>query len=583
MVQTTKQLGRMTTETNDSNMDTFQELLPYFMYDDESHRRIIDVVNGERPGPLKITDEMLRLDEQLRAWYAIPVNPAEDKAYQFYLSVVKPCNYLNYSTFSTNRLPNGEKLFKYLLKNSLIEQTQIDHINSLKNNESNMYFCISRNPIDYLMASTNQPFSSCISLESSHSDAFYYGLASLVLDPSRAISFITPGKLRTYKNKGCVVKHFRYDQRQFLFLDSSRKLFVDRAYPATKWSVEPLLFSMGFNTTPIVQNSFYPYFPATFPNDERALPYLDKIGITKDGFYSTEKGARNGVMSCLDHSGGFFEFPDFDDICGTRRCCNCDCRVTEDEEYWHDGGLYCSDCFWDSFSRCEHCDEIIPCDDAFYVEDVGSLCEYCFNEHYFTCDECSETCSNDEQNTVINRRGDEYTYCNHCVERYANYCEECEKYYTHEVDITEVDDKYLCPECLSDGYYYCEGCEKYVENSEYYPEEHGGLCRECLINEHGYLFCYHCKTVHAPDTITEIDDKTFCETCLTNRAYCFKCRSLHHNNNIKTLNNVEIMPCEAIYQALKKCPVCSEYHTEPTIVCEYCENERIERIYSYVA
>lgn len=586
MIQTTKQFGRMAAETNEANIGTFKALLPYFLYTDDSNGRIMDVLNGNRTEALRHTDSILHLDDQLRAWYAIPVNEEDDNAYKLYLRTIGPFTpppLTTYDTFISGRTPSGEKLFKYLLKNKHIEQSDIDRINALKNNESNMYFCISRNPIDYLMASTNQPWSSCMSLESCHSDAFYYSLASLVLDPSRAISFVTPGKLRTYENSGYTIKHFRYDQRQFIFVDRAERIFVDRVYPATKWDVESLLFSLGFSTTNTIQESYYPYHPATFPNGERALPYLDKIGITRDGIYSTEKGARNDVMSCLDHGNGFFDFPDFDDLCGKNRCENCGGAIDEGDEHQYDGTSYCSDCFWESYSRCEHCDEIIPRDEAYYVDSVGSLCEPCFDNNYFTCDKCGESCSNDEHNTVYYHHGDEYSYCDHCVENYTHYCDDCEKNYMHEVDLTEVGDKYLCPECLSDGYYYCDGCEKYVENSEFYHEEQNGLCRDCLINDHGYLFCYHCKTVHPPDTVTEIDDKTFCETCLANRVYCFKCRSLHHNNDIKTLNNVEIMPCEALYKTLKKCPVCSEYHTEQTIVCEYCENERVERIYSYVA
>jgi len=57
---------------------------------------------------------------------------------------------------------------------------------------------VSLNPVDWLLASTSESWSSCLSLESNY---FYWiGLPALINDKNRALIYITDGKKKKYKN-----------------------------------------------------------------------------------------------------------------------------------------------------------------------------------------------------------------------------------------------------------------------------------------------------------------------------------------------------------------------------------------------
>jgi hypothetical protein len=55
------------------------------------------------------------------------------------------------------------------------------------------------------------------------------------------------------------------------------------------------------------------------------------------------------------------------------------------------GYAYCSDCYHDRYTRCDHCDAEIHRDNAYYsIDGHGPYCESCYGELFAYCEECDE-------------------------------------------------------------------------------------------------------------------------------------------------------------------------------------------------
>lgn len=75
-----------------------------------------------------------------------------------------------------------------------------------------------------------------------------------------------------------------------------------------------------------------------------------------------------------------------------------------------DNNYYCEDCFSESFTTCEECNQTLWSEDAHYGGD-GSYCEQCYNEKFGNCHECGETFP---RNELKEDESDGYEYCEDC-------------------------------------------------------------------------------------------------------------------------------------------------------------------------
>ena len=133
---------------------------------------------------------MLKINKNKRRLFEKEITQNIDEAYQRFLTYIKSKWYtdtpyfisyperdeiqltdtLNYKNFLNNTFKYKKqslKLFKFILKNKILSKEEINDINNYKLSNTNMYVCISRNPIDYMFCSTDQSYSSCISMTSS--------------------------------------------------------------------------------------------------------------------------------------------------------------------------------------------------------------------------------------------------------------------------------------------------------------------------------------------------------------------------------------------------------------------------------
>jgi len=283
-LKTEKELDLLLPESEEKNIENFINILPYFYYDDETTKRVKNTIHKENRRPIEnYLDEFFNLNDQRRAWYQIPAEHCVEhsEAYAYYrkslsknkdiyniftkllkinetdktIDTILDSEIFNKIVHHTETFITGHfyynnqkhKLFKFLLKHKLLTQEEVDTINAKKVNDSKLYLCISRNPIDYLFCSTNQSFeSSCLNLKSTHDGAYYMANAAFPLDPNRFIMFISNGKIKRYTIKGYEFKHFSYTQRSFGFISKSKKIIHVRDFPSTKYDFQTLCQKVGY-------------------------------------------------------------------------------------------------------------------------------------------------------------------------------------------------------------------------------------------------------------------------------------------------------------------------------------------------
>lgn len=491
----------MSTLTDNNNRKNFAKILPNFFYSANSEKRIRTVINrasSEHFEPLYNLPLSWQHDD--RVFVEIPTIPDEDEAWRTFKSVIGNNDQFNRFTENTyigftfrsdavniavnNRntgaeiasawltiddfrnnkfnglkeanLPAG-KLFKILLKHNYITQKDVDTINAIKNsNKDKSYLCISRNPIDFLFAATNQPFTSCLNLSSDYEMAYYMSLPALVTDQARYIAFICNGKLSRHTIKGYEFKHFRYHQRNWCILDESGRLFVDRAYPINKYDMRALIKKhLNMETCPEVTGTVRSKFCVFEANYQNAMIYLDTLKITSDDYkyysYHTHYGESGDGASnapAFDYDGTFEELDGPEQLTGKSKytwCYNCDCRISnENNTYEYNDHIYCEHCY-DRLERCADCGEIIENEDSYRTcGNHGNLCSSCADISP-GCDYCGSRVLGHLQYTMH----DGSIIGRECMRGYASECESCGELH-YDRDMTEIDERLYCGACAEE-------------------------------------------------------------------------------------------------------------------------------------
>lgn len=411
-----EELDIMLPETNENNLEVFRRVLPDFYLEEKFNKKILKEIDNEtRSKNMRYLDDLLQLNEQKRAWFEVPLTEENDEAYKFYRNMIQSIDVeqynlnisdlIDYKNFANNRIrieKKEYKLFSLLLKKEILNQYDLDSINRLKGGFK--YFCISRNPIDYLMCSTAQPFTTCESLDSEYEGCYFMGLPSLNLDPNRFMIFTTKGKLSRYTIKGNTIKYFRYHCRTFVISVRNNIFALVRYYPNRLFDMGEILSAVtGIETIDNIidyegdlEGRFWFEYPK-YINGQPAFIYLDNIGLRQDSedgelvTYSLNHGSTGSSFayefSCIE---GFNQIRDFEDLTGIK-CCYCGDHYPEDRmtyiEYYGD---VCENCYEERFRECRYCDsEIYIQEEGYYIQESDFyLCNDCYHENYTICEYC---------------------------------------------------------------------------------------------------------------------------------------------------------------------------------------------------
>lgn len=131
---------------------------------------------------------------------------------------------------------------------------------------------------------------------------------------------------------------------------------------------------------------------------------------------------------------------------------------------------------------CDNCNAGLDDDGTYSVNGEGCLCHSCYSENYTQCDNCDHDVSNDDSNTVYNRRGLSMTYCEDCTNEHTVCCQHCEHYVIiasrrRSSNISEMvksiysnedgDCAGYCPQCVENEYVEQRPCGHYAEPSDH--------------------------------------------------------------------------------------------------------------------
>jgi hypothetical protein len=174
-------------------------------------------------------------------------------------------------------------------------------------------------------------------------------------------------------------------------------------------------------------------------------------------------------------------------------------------------GFVCDTCFSDESFQCIYCGVRGDNNDAYLVGDED-ICQECFDENYTYCDRCETAVHVDTIHYITDR---DVHWCESCAEEYTACCECCSD--TVSDYLTDDIGYVYCRECYSELYVDCDmcSCEVLRENAMIVNNEE--LCEDC-VSEH-YFECSNCGEMASKEEHTPVTDM------LTGRVtdYCADC------------------------------------------------------------
>ena len=341
---------------------------------------------------------------------------------------------------------------------SLFEKLYAEYADAMSPLMIKRHTVISLNPVDYILSSNGNSWSSCHTIINGSDDyngCHRSGTLSYMMDPSTIVFYQ-----------------------------------VDASYSGDKIELEPKIIRQMFHYQDgvLVQGRLYPqcndgkdslYVPNRAIMQKVIADCLDVPNLWK------KKGGITVCSNFVKSEESYAHYPDYvyNSECNVSRILDL-CPEGEDNRLVHvghvpycincgdpidEGGtLYCPDTMCqakegDYIKYCAACgceideDSCIQIDGEYYCEDCVTYCEDC--ESYHTNDDI----------VYINEL-DRYV-CNSCYENNYSRCEHCDEVYANDSLTKTADGNYVCPTCLE--YYYTE-----IEG-EFYRNEDVRYCKNC--------------------------------------------------------------------------------------------------------
>lgn len=348
-------------------------------------------------------------------------------------AVNKICTYLGY-----NKHPDYNKEFaKYA-----------DSLSPLK---IKRHTVLSINPIDYLLMSNGNSWSSCHSIDD-EAGCYSSGTISYMLDESSMVFYTIDAS---------------YDGDEYFLEEKiNRQMY--------HWGEEKL-----------VQGRLYPQSCDCGSKDSydayRAI--VQKIMSELYEFPNRWKVSRgiSNVTQYTSSSGTHYK-----DYCNFDNCTLSRVRDSENE---------CN-------VRIGHYPICIDCGEEHRVSENINHCDYGTE----ICECCGDRIHREDVRWV----GD-YPYCEDCV----TYCDECGEYELNSrITYVEETDRYVCDYCLEQSYTICDVCGEHVRynHTHYVESESIHVCRSCRENE--FERCHECGHLVRNEDIEMYDGEWYCPDCL---------------------------------------------------------------------
>jgi hypothetical protein len=170
------------------------------------------------------------------------------------------------------------------------------------------------------------------------------------------------------------------------------------------------------------------------------VPYQDTLGFgrIRNGLLDLLADRRHGHDFTMDDTGGNIDG-------GGYECCDCGDRVSE-EDYWStDNGIYCPSCSERFYFICNYCNDTTSDDDRRHINNEGiEVCPHCADTQYAFCDECDEYFSTE---FVAYIESAEKSVCDDCVDRDYRQCTDCNELFDKNDMVELENNESICEDC----------------------------------------------------------------------------------------------------------------------------------------
>ncbi len=316
---------------------------------------------------------------------------------------------------------------------------------------------LSLNPIDYLTMSFGNSWSSCHTIDKNnlrgmpngYQGQYSSGTMSYLLDATSMVFYTVDGSYDgdDYCREPKITRQ--------MFHYAEEKLIQSRLYPQSNDGAVDVYTQYRNVVQQIISEIFN--FPNLWTINHSPSSYTYTYGTHYPDYkyecnnctLSRIKGSTNENDVDIGHDPICIECGDEHSETENINCCSveryhcehCGRELDEDEIYYVDDEVYCSDCV----ARCDCCDEWYLYDDMIFIEREGRyVCRDCYNRDYTLCDCCD-------------------------TDIYIG-------------DIISTDDGYVCPECFAEHYSRCERCGKVLQTSKMTMYDGNIYCDDCYEN-----------------------------------------------------------------------------------------------------
>lgn len=373
----------------------------------------------------------------------------------------------NHSAFESDaeRHYSEEDCTEYIVK-------KFERIGASKKSAKKLQMVISFNPIDWLMSSTAEDWSSCFNLNNTSSGGFQYclGLPFLAGDKNRMMIYITDGSIK--ECMGIKVNHFQ--TRTWALLGNDNLIHIVKWYPNNTVGVKPVTSITKvdmFSNNSSYSESKYPLDVLSTKKGAVINVYSDmgewkerdgkliNVGNGKEGQQVFTKNLININKIHGDQSINLSLEAIRYRTLGAR---DIGYKIPE----WKKLGIHL-DLFFSSLV-CSNCGEDKT---GVRLNDGSFICYDCYKDNIFSCGHCGKEFlkNSTSAHKVKLIGGGEATICDSCYndkERYTCSC--CGGYNNGDYELFDTDEGNLvCDSCVKsgrDGYKKCDTCGKVSKN-----------------------------------------------------------------------------------------------------------------------
>ena len=343
-----------------------------------------------------------------------------------------------------------------------------EKIGASKKSAKKLQFVISFNPMDWLLSSTGEDWSSCFNINNQGGGYQYcLGLPFLAGDKNRMLLYISDGSTK----ECCGIKAHHYQTRTWCLLDRSGSFNIVKWYPNDTVGVKPVNSITGYNN--FKDRDYFTHSKysidilstkkgaviGVYSDMGRLVEENNELWIRGNGKEGQQVFTKNLID--VSHSSTRNSFHISDSI-NVRNfgISQPGYRIPE----WKNLGL--------------HVDMIFPsmkCDcgadnkGGFMFKGKKFLCYDCYKDRVYTCGSCgNEDFINGEVYEIETTTGEKIKLCQDCWERRQEHiCSCCGKYSTDTLKNTDESGIKICRECANahrDGWSKCDGCGKLTKH-----------------------------------------------------------------------------------------------------------------------